>query len=95
MNYLSAFFNGLWKFAVLAILFFAGFGLLAFLLTGFLEGQSLIVWGLFLLPYGWLLNRFVLSPAEYYLDYKTLHYDPWYENRMTRKGRSRSSRKSP
>lgn len=95
MKYLSAFFNGLWKFAVLAILFFAGFGLLAFLLSGLLADQSLIVWGLILLPYGWLLNRFVLSPVQYYLDYKTMQYDRWYEDRMMRKARSSSSRQLP
>lgn len=95
MKYLSAIFSGLWKFAIIAILFFAGFALLTFLLSKFLADQSLIVWGLILLPYGWLLNRFVLSPVQYYLDYKTMQYDRWYENRMTRKGRSSSSRQSP
>jgi hypothetical protein len=35
---------------------------------------------LFILPWGWFANRFLLSPLEYVLGMKSKQYDPWYEN---------------
>lgn len=42
----------------------------------FVGGAAMFIWG-------WLANRFLLSPLEYSLGLKSKQYDPWYENRRT------------
>lgn len=74
------------KFLLFGAVFFVSFALLTLLLSRFLPAQSLMVWGLVMLPYFWVVNRFVLSPLEYHLDFKTLQYDRWYEKRRARRG---------
>ena len=82
--------KGLGKFLIIGAVFFASFALLTLILSRLLPAQSLVVWGLVMLPYFWAVNRFVLSPLEYYLDFKTQQYDRWYEKRRARKGRSQA-----
>ncbi|MGF1678855.1 MAG: hypothetical protein ACFCUX_06650 [Candidatus Methylacidiphilales bacterium] len=91
MKYFHSIFHFVWKFTVVGIVFFSGFALLTLFLSRFLPDQSLMVWGFILLPYGWLMNRFILSPLEYHMDFKTMQYDQWYENRMHQKGQTSSS----
>jgi fatty acid desaturase len=74
-----------WKLAVIVATFFATFGVFVFTVASQLPGQNLILYGLLLLPYGWLVNRFILSPLEYRLDFRSHQYDAWYENRSKRK----------
>lgn len=82
--------GGLGKFLLIGAVFFASFALLTLFLSRFLPAQSLMVWGLVMVPYFWVVNRFVLSPLEYHLDFKSLQYDRWYEKRRARKGRTQA-----
>lgn len=36
-------------------------------------------------PMMFAANRFVISPLEYRLDFKSKQYDPWYERRCKKK----------
>ena len=82
MHYLTAAVRYLLKLAIIIAAFFAltvG-GLL--LVVRILPDLHPIGWFVVLIPWFWLVNRFVLSPLQFKFGIKFKQYDPWYENRV-------------
>ena len=41
---------------------------------------------LFVIFYMFIVNKFVISPIEYFFNMKTRTYDPWFENKINKTG---------
>jgi len=81
-------FKSVGKFLLIAITFFACFGAtipVVMLMIRAFPNAPFLVQVLPFVPLMFAATRFVISPLEYHLDFKSKQYDPWYERRCKNK----------
>jgi len=77
------------KAALVCITFFGCFATTipaVVLMTRMFPNASFFIHVLPVIPIMVAANRFILSPIEFHLNFKSMQYDPWYERRKTKTG---------